>query len=167
MPRLGHEGERRLEHVEVAPEVDREQRHEILFGPLGEVGLAGDAGDVDHGIEPAALVDELTEQGTKCYLVGDRGRGRPRRAAGGDDAAGRGLFGHGELLGPVEGDEGVDGHDEPTAAAQLFGDRGADATAAAGHDGHRLAGGHGVPVRTSISKPSKVPASSQCSRTSR
>ena len=63
VPGRGHERQRGLEHVEVAPEVHREHRQPVLLGALGEVGLPGDAGDVDHGIEPAVLVDQLPEQG--------------------------------------------------------------------------------------------------------
>ena len=99
--------------------------------------------------------------------VGHRHRRGPGRAAGRHDATGGGLLRLRELLGAVEGDEGVDGDDEPAAPAELLGDRRSDPAPAAGHDGDPLTRAHDAVDRTSSSRPSKVPASSHCSSSSR
>jgi hypothetical protein len=62
VPGGGHERQGGVEHVEIAPEVHGEHRQPVLLGALSEVGLPGDAGDVDDGVEPAVLVDQLPEQ---------------------------------------------------------------------------------------------------------
>ena len=129
-----HERQGGAEDVAVAVEVHREHAAPVLVAARGEAGGPGDAGDVDHGVEPAELVGQLVEQLRERPLVGDRHRRRPRGAAGGDDAAGGGLLGRGELLGAVDGDQRVDGDDESACAAELLGDRGADPAAAAGDD---------------------------------
>ena len=113
------------------------------------------------------LVDQLLEQAAHRLAVGDRHRRGPGRAAGGHDATGRGLLGLGEPLGAVEGHEGVDGDDEPAAPAELLGDRRSDPAPAAGDDGDLLTRAHDAVDRTSSSRPSKSPASSHCSSSSR
>ena len=113
------------------------------------------------------LVDQLTEQAAHRLAVGHRHRRGPGRATGGHDAAGGGLLRLREPLGAVEGHEGVDGDDEPTAPAELLGDRRSDPAPAAGHDGDPLTRAHGAADRTSSSRPSKLPASSHCSSSSR
>ena len=69
------------------------------------------------------FVDQLPEQVVHRGLVGDRDRRGPGRAARCHDATGRGLLGLPELLGAVEGDEGIHGDDVPAAAAELLRDR--------------------------------------------
>ena len=89
-------------------------------------------------------------------------------AAGRDDATGRGLLGLGELLGAVEGHEGVDGDDEPAAAAELLGDGRADPAPAAGDDGDPLARAHECASSGPRAPgPRSVPSSSHCSSRSR
>ena len=63
VPGGGHERQCGVEHVEVALEVHGQHRQPVLLGALSEVGLPGDAGDIDDGVEPAVLVDQLPEQG--------------------------------------------------------------------------------------------------------
>ncbi len=167
VPGGGHEGQRRLEHVEVAAEVHVEQGQPVLLGAAGVVALPGDPGHVDHGVEAAALGGQLLEEGAQGLAVGDRGGRGPGRAAGGDDAPGRGLLGLGQLLGAVEGHQRVDGDDEPAAAPEVLGDGAADAAPAAGDDGHALAGAHGALEGTSSSRPSKRPSATQRSSRSR
>ena len=167
VPGRRHERQRRLEHIEVAAEVDVEQGEPVLLGAAGVVALPGDPRHVDHGVETATLVGQLREEGAQRLAVGDRGRGGPGRAPGGVDAPGGGLLGLGQLLGAVERDEGVDRDDEPTAAAEVLGDGAADAAPAAGDDGHALARAHGVVEGTSSSRPSKRPSATQLSRRSR
>ena len=166
-PAAAMSGQGGLEHVEVALEVHGEHGQPVLLGALGEVGLPGDAGHVDDGVEAAVLVDQLAEQAADRLAVGHRRRRGPGRAAGGHDAAGGGLLGLGEPLGAVEGHEGVDGDDEPAAAAELLGDGRSDPAPAAGHDGDPLPCAHDAVDRTSSSRPSNVPASSHCSSSSR
>ena len=162
VPGGGHaQGQRRLEHVEVAAEMHVEQRQPVLLGAAGVVALPGDPGHVDHGVEAAALGGQFLEEGAHGLAVGDRGGRGAGRAAGGDDAPGRGLLGRGELLGAVEGHQRVDGDDEPAAAPEVLGDGAADATPAAGDDGHALAGVHGALDGTSSSSPSKRPSATQ------
>ena len=62
VPGFGHEGQGRIEDVEVTPEVHVEQRDPVFLGPAGEVALPGDAGDVHHRMEAAVLVGELFEE---------------------------------------------------------------------------------------------------------
>ena len=107
------------------------------------------------------------EQAADRLAVGHRHRRGPGRAAGGHDATGRGLLGLGELLGAVEGHQRVDGDDEPAAPAELLGDRRSDPAPAAGHDGDPLPTAHDAVDRTSSSRPSRLPASSHCSSSSR
>ena len=165
--RRGHQRQGGVEHVEVALEVHGEHRPPVLLGAPTEVGLPGDAGDVDDGIEPAVLVHELPEQGADRLAVGHRHGRRPGRATGGHDPTGRRLHRLRKPLGPVEGHQGVDGDDEPPAPAQLLGDSRADPAPAAGDDGDPLAAAHGAVGQTSSSRPSRLPASSHCSSSSR
>ena len=117
-----HEWEGRFEHVEVAAEVDVEQGEPVLLGAPGVIALPGDPGHVDDCVQAAALVGQLGEEGAQGLAVGDRSGGGPGRPAGGVDAAGGGLLGIDQLLGAVEGDEWIDGYDEPPLAAQALGD---------------------------------------------
>ncbi len=153
--RSGHQRQRGVEHVEIAPEMHAEECQPILFGTPCEVGLPGDAGDVDDGVQPAVLVHQRSEEVMERLAVGDRCRRRPGRSTGSDDATGRGLLRRGQRLGPVEGDEGIDGDDEPAVPAELFGDGRPDAASAAGHDADLLTRAHGAVARTSSSKPSR------------
>ena len=167
MPGRGHERQGSLEDVEVAPEVHGQHGHPVLFGAVGEVGLPGDAGHVDDGIEPSVLDGQLAEQGANRVAVGHRRRRSPGRATRGEDAAGRRLLLFWKPLGALEGHEGVDGDDEPAPTAELLGDRPSDPAPTARHDGDPLSPPHDADDRTSISSPSKVPASSHCSSRSR
>ena len=75
--------------------------------------------------------------------------------------------GSGSCCGAVEGHQRVDGDDEPAATAELLGDARPDPAPAAGDDGDPLATAHGAVDRTSSSRPSRLPASSHCSSSSR
>ena len=152
--RGGHERQRRVEHVEVAPEMHVEQCEPILLGALREVGLPRDPGHVDDGVEALVLVRQFSEQVVQCSTVGDRRRGGTSRSAGGHDATRRRLFGRGKRFRPVEGYEGIHSDDKPPIPTQLLGDGRTDAASAAGHDAHLLTGAHGAVARTSSSKPS-------------
>ena len=112
-PGRRHDRQRGAEDVEVAVEVHREHAEPVLLGAVGEARRPGDAGDVDHGVEAAVLVDQLarTARGLAVPSVTDTADARAG-AAGGDDAPGGGLLGRGELLGAVEGDERVHRDDE-------------------------------------------------------
>ena len=57
--------------------------------------------------------------------------------------------GSGSRAGAVEGDEGVEGDDEPSAPAELLGDRRSDPAPAAGHDGDPLPPAHDAVDRAS------------------
>ena len=127
---------------------------------MGKAGLPGDARDVDDGVESAVLVDQLSEQAADRLAVGHRYRGGPGRATRCHDATGGALLRLLELLGAVEAHQRVDGDHEPTAPAELLGDRCSDPASAAGHHGDPLARAHGSVDRTLISRPSKPPASS-------
>ena len=162
-----HERQCGVEHVEVAPEVHSEHGEPVLLGALGEESRPGDACDVHDGVESAMLVDELSEQAVHSFAVGHRHRRGPGRATCRHDATSGGLLRLGQLLGAVEGHEGVDGYDEPPATAELLGNRRSDPAAAAGHDGDPPTSAHDTFERTSSSRPSKFPASSHCSRSSR
>ena len=144
-----------------------QHRQPVLLGALSEVGLPGDAGHVDDGVEAAVLVDQLPEQAADRLAVGDRHRRGLGRAAGRIDAIGRGLLRLGKLSDAVEGHERVDGDDEPPGPAELLGDARSDPTPTAGDDGDPLPIAHGSDERTSSSKPSRFPASSHCSSSSR
>ncbi len=63
MPGCRHEGQGRLEHVEVAAEVHVEQGEPVLLGAAGVVALPGYPSHVDHGVQAAALVGQLCEEG--------------------------------------------------------------------------------------------------------
>ena len=167
VPGRRHEGEGRLDHVEVAAEVDVEQGEPVFLGAAGVIALPGDPGHVDDRVEAATLVRQLGEQGAHGVAIGDGGGRGSGGATGGVDTPGRGLLGLGQLLGAVERDEGVDGHDEPPLAAEVLGDGAADAAPAAGDDGHALARAHEVLEGTSSSRPSKRPSATQLSRRSR
>ena len=168
MPGRGHERQGGVEHVEVALEVHVEHRQPVLLGALGEVGLPGDAGHVDDGVEPAVLVDQLARTGRRTASPSvtdtDEARAEPPAATMRPAVVSSRL---GELLGAVEGDQGVDGDDEPAATAELLGDGRSDPAPAAGDDGDPLTPAHDAVDRTSSSRPSKVPASSHCSSSSR
>ena len=82
----GHEGQGGFQHVQVTPEVHGQHRQPVLLGALGEERRSGDAGDVDDGVEPAVLVDQLVEQTTDRLCVGDGDRGGPGRATRRHDA---------------------------------------------------------------------------------
>ena len=163
----GHERQRGIEHVEVAVEVHGEHCQPVLFGAAGKIGLPGDAGHIDDGVESAVLLGQLVEQGAHRLAVGHRQRRGPGRTAGGHDTAGGGLLGLGEPLRAVKGHQGIDGDHEPATAAELLGDGRSDPASAAGHDGDPPAPGHDGIDRTSSSSPSSVPASSHCSSSSR
>ena len=167
MPGAGHERQRRFEHVEVPPQVHGEHREPVLLGAFCEAGVARDARHVDDGVEPAVLVDQLLEQAPQRVAVGHRRRRGPGRATCRHDATGGGLLLLWEALRTVEGHERIDGDDEPAAAAELLGDRSADPTSSAGHDGYLPTCAHDAVDRTSSSRPSNVAASSHCSSTSR
>ena len=172
MAGFGHEGQGRIEDVEVTPEVHVEQRDPIFLGPAGEVTLPGDAGDVHHRMEAAVLVGELLEERGYRFRVGHRGGRGASRTAGSDDASRRGIFRLGQLLGAVEGDERVEGDDVPAAAAERLRDGGADPARAPGDDGDAMTWAHGVVGMAdgdsrSSSRPSKQPSSSHLSRSSR
>ncbi len=149
------------------PRCTVQQSQPVFLAAVGEAGLPGDPGDVHHGVEAAVLVDQVLEQGTQSLTVGHRHRGGPGRATRRHDATGGGLVRLGEPLGAVEGHEGVDGDDEPAGPAQLLGDGRPDPSPAAGDDGDPLTSAHDAVDRTSSSRPSNVPASSQCSSRSR
>jgi hypothetical protein len=156
-----------VDHVEVALEVHGQHRQPVLLAAPPEVGLPGNTGDIDDGVEPAVLVDQLPEQAADRLAVGHRHRRGPGRTTRRHDATGRGLLGLRKPLGTVEGHERVDGDDEPAATAELFGDTCSDPAPAAGNDGDPLTPAHDAVDRTLSSRPSKLPASSHCSSRSR
>ena len=119
----GHQRQGRVEDVQVAPEVHAEHRQPVLLGAPAEVGLPGDPGHVDHGVEPAVLLHQLGEQAADGPAVGDRHRRGPGRATGGHDSTGRRLLGLRQLRRSVEGHQRIDGDDVPAVAAELLGDR--------------------------------------------
>ena len=166
MPGGGHERQRGIEHVQVAPEVHAEHREPFLLSTLCETSVPRDAGDVDDGVEPAVFVDQLPEQVANRGAVGDRHRRGPGRAARCHDATGCGLLRLPEPLGAVEGYEGIHGDDVPAATAELLSDRRSDPAPAARHDGDLLTRAHDAGDRTSSSRPSNLPASSHCSSSS-
>ena len=140
----------------------------VLLGALAEVGLPGDAGHVDHGVEPAVLVDQLLEQRSgpprPSVTDTDEARADPPAATMRPAVV---SSGSGQLLGPVEGHQRVDGDHEPAAPTELLGDGRADPAAAAGHHGDLLSAAHDAVDRTLSSRPSRLPASSHCSSSSR
>ncbi len=132
----GHDRQGGAQHVEVPVEMDRQDAEPVLLAPAGEGGGSGDAGDVDDGVEASELLDQPAEQVAHADGVGHRHRRGTRRPSGGHDPIGRGLPCRREPLGAVEGDEGVDGHDDVAVATELLGDGGPDPGAATGDDDH-------------------------------
>ena len=166
-PAACHQRQRGVEHVEIAPEMDRQQRLPVLFAALREIGLSGDPGDVDHRVEATVLVGQLSEQGVDGVPVGDRGRGCLGGPAGGHDATSRRVPRIGESLGAIERHQWVDGDHEPATSAQLLRNGPSDPTPAAGDDRDAPRVGHGTVERSSSSRPSRFPASSHCASSSR
>ena len=143
-----------------------EHRKPFLLRTLCETRVPRDAGDVHNGVEPTVFVDQLPEQVVHRCAVGDRDRRGPGRPARSHDTTGCGLLRLPEPLGAVEGDEGIHGDDVPAATAEFLRDRRSDSAPAAGHDCNLLTRAHDAGDRASSSRPSNVPATSQCSSSS-
>ena len=165
-----HDRQRGAEHVEVPVEVHAEQRLPVVLGAVGEAGRARDACDVDDRVEGPELVDEPREQVADGGRVGDRDVRSSRTTAGVDDPLRRGELLILALRCSVDRDARVDGDDEHPVAAELLGDRGADAHRTAGDDGDARGiarRAHASPSPPSSSQPAKSPLARHSARRSR
>ena len=138
MTRLGHDGERGPQDVEVPVEMDIQHSGPVLLGARAEVGGTADTGDVDHGVERAELVDQPGEEGLDRLCVRDRCVRCPGCSAGIDDHLCRRSLRIVDATRSVHRNTRIQRHDEGADAAQLFGDRGTDADGSAGYDDNPL-----------------------------
>ena len=148
------------EDVEVAVEVHGEHAAPVLLGARGEARRPGDAGHVDHRVEPAVLVDQLVEQ-----LADRRRRRSPRPTRPGPSRRRRRCDRRWSPRAPGAARSrratraGPSVTTKAPCAAELLGDGGADPAAAAGDDDDPLAGlrRHGAATWSSSSRPSQSP----------